>query len=381
MFRAPVLLNFTRPSVGADVPFVCLDEFSMRMGQNTGNMAFLHALMLTVHGIKHAVERPFREADIKIWGCSNFISARRAMTVQDTEVFTDGKPLIAVGLGAQASSYGDTLDIPEDTLKWLEALFAMAPTDGPSISLRGEYTRQVLARYGFDEQCVVLGCPSLYISPDLTLGATIRRKLEKPFEFVGAAPGNIGSVPQKHLQLERYLARLVDRYQGTYLLQHPPELFSLVLGNAAEIDGKFAAKVRDAILPDLSDMDFIHWMRLHGRLFDNVPSWLLHLRSLDIVVSTRIHGTQLALQAGTPAICVAVDARQLELCEIMRIPYIDRADLSDDLGLEGIRERLAAADWDAFDANRRRLAGRFKAFLESNGVGASGQLARLAASH
>ena len=61
--------------------------------------------------------------------------------------------------------------------------------------------------------------------------------------------------------------------------------------------------VSDAILPDLSDMDFIHWMRLHGRLFDNVPSWLLHLRSLDIVVSTRIHGTQLALQAGTPAIC------------------------------------------------------------------------------
>lgn len=374
----PVLMNYTRPTAGVDIPFVGLQEFSARMGHNTGNMAFLHALMMSIDQIKHVTERPLAQADIKIWGCSNFVSSRRSMIVDDNPIYTDGTPLVAIGLGAQASSREVVLEIPEPTQHWIRTLSAMAPSDGPNISLRGEYTYQVLSRYGLQERCEVLGCPSLYISPNTSLGAEIRSKLSAPLEFIGAAPGNIGNVSQKHRGLERDLFRLVDRYKGSYLLQHPPELFSLVLGNSRDVDQRFAAKVRDAIAPELSVMEFVHWIRLHGRLFDSVPSWLLHLRSLDLVVSTRIHGAQLALQSGTPAVCIAVDARQLELCEIMQIPYIDSSELLRELSLDLIRERLAAVDWDEFDANRRHLARRFIAFLTRNGLEPTIQLSQLA---
>ena len=385
-FHNPVLVNPTRPTAGSDLAFVDIDTFSRWVGRNTGNMAFLHALLMSIEGLKHITERPLATADIKVWGCSNFIRARRHMSVSDKPLYTDGKPMVLIGLGAEAPHVAYNLKVPKATQEWIATISSMAPTSGPNITLRGTYTYKVLEKYGLHNKCVILGCPSLFISPYHDLGARIRDKMASTTRLIGVVPGNIPNIPgklerligmvsgknlnipRKTVSLERHLVTLLDRYGGSYICQYPPLLFSLIMEPYSRVDMKELEAVRAAVQPDMALDDFFRWFRLHARLFDNVPSWLSHLRSLDLVLSMRIHGTQLALQAGTPALCFAVNARQVELCQIMHIPYVEWSQLGVGFSVEDIRTRLARFDWDAFDENRRELARKFGGFLTANGL-------------
>jgi len=48
-----------------------------------------------------------------------------------------------------------------------------------------------------------------------------------------------------------------------------------------------------------------------------------YISQLDIVIGTRIHGTIYALLANVPCVCIAIDSRTLELCRMLKIPYIN----------------------------------------------------------
>jgi len=376
-FQNPVLVNPTRPAAGSDLAFVDVDTFSRWVGRNTGNMAFLHALLMSIEGLKHITERPLATADIKVWGCSNFIAAHRHMMVSDEPLYTDGKPMVAVGLGAEAPDDTHDLKVPEPTQEWISAIASMAPTKSPNIAVRGTYTYRTLEKYGFHTKCTILGCPSLFISPYHDLGARIRDKVASPTRLIGVAPGNIGNIPKKTLTLERHLVELIDRHGGSYICQHPPLLYSLIMEPYSKLNLEELEAVRAAIQPRMALDDFLRWFRLHARLFDNIVSWLDHLRSLDLVLGTRFHGIQLALQAGTPALCIPLNARQVELCQTTRTPFIEREILGTDFSVEGIRAYLAAFDWDVFDRNRQDLARKFSQFLTANGLRPSKHLLSL----
>lgn len=378
-FQKPIICNATRPAVGPDAAFVEVQEFTSRVGSNTGNMAFLYALTLCIKGLKHISTRTLGEADAKVWGCSNFIAAHREMLVRNSPIFTDGKPMVAIGLGAQARTLSSPIKVPEATQNWVSAIGKMAPSDKPNISLRGDYTYSVLEKYGLHNKCVVLGCPSLFINPRQHLAFKMKEKLSRPVRHFGVAPGNLANLPSSLSGLERHLADMVRSGSGSYLIQHPPELFSLILKSSPPGSALLAVKnIQSSILPEMSLDEFLSWFRLHGRLFDNIPSWLTHLASLDLVIGTRFHGVQLALQAGTPALCIAIDARQLELCQVMRVPFVEAKDIGQDFDLEDIRQRLLDFDWDAFDSNRSLLAAKFTEFLRTNLLVPSKHLLKLA---
>lgn len=374
-FKKPILINPTRPSAGPDIAFVDISEFSRRMGSNTGNMAFLHALILTIDGLKHITKRSFQEADIKVWGCSNFINPKSPRKVTNSPIYTDGKPIVLVGLGAQAPDLQHDLIIDEDTLTWLSTLANMSMSDKPNITLRGDYTYNLLKKYNLHTKCIVLGCPSLFINPDNKLGSQIiKPRLNKDFKTIGVAPGNIGHLNDKFIDIERYMVKLVDENCGSYICQSNINIFSIMFDNYENIDKSFLTKLKKDIKPELKDDEMYCWLRKHGKVFDNIPSWLNHLRSLDLVVSTRIHGAQLALQAGTPAICIALDSRQIELCRIMHIPYIEWSKFDSNQDLEYIIDFLRSFDWDAYDNNRRRLAFEFRRFLNNNSLSSTDHL-------
>ncbi|MCJ2016301.1 polysaccharide pyruvyl transferase family protein [Methylobacterium sp. E-065] len=269
-----------------------------------------------------------------------------------------------MGLGAQGDvHFADFPSIPEGTLRWLRAIAARAPTGKPNISVRGEYTAALLRQFGFDKNIVTLGCPSLHINESTTLGQTIANKIGVPNRRIAVAAGH----PDYSFlaAVERNLIDLMEKTGGSYIIQATREQIALARGNPEEVGLQSVEKTRLYLKPDLNHDEFGRWVRSYFRVFFNIPAWIEHLRTYDLVVGTRIHGVMLALQAGTPAVCIVHDSRLRELCEISCIPYV----LAGKMGtnpMGHVSEVLAKFSAEAFDENRRALLDKHRQFFHEN---------------
>jgi hypothetical protein len=347
------------------------------LGGNTGNTAFIHAILKEIDRIRHVSEVPQGYGDINVLGCANQINPNIAKSADDAVFDRTEAPFVAIGLGAQAPSTDALLEIPTGTREFVRRIQDSAPGDSPNISVRGHYTYQVLRNAGLHERAVPLGCPSLFIHPNPKLGVILERKLRSPIEIIATAPGNITRVARRNTTLERSLAEIADRHGGGYVLQHPKEILSMLRDNFRFSESDLVERVRATIRPNLGTDEFRRWFRVNARLFTSAVAWMEYLRSVDLVVGTRIHGCMLAIQAGTPALCVALDSRQTELCEIMRIPSIPADQVLAGVDVEAVLDRLAEHDWSEFDDNRLSLAERYRRFLAGNGLQPSKHLLAL----
>jgi hypothetical protein len=161
--------------------------------------------------------------------------------------------------------------------------------------------------------------------------------------------------------------RIVSDTDGTYVGQSPLSMLRLCRGEARAMPEGELAACHAYAGADMGRDAFVAWSQRHGRIFWNALDWIEHYRQFDFVVGTRIHGVALALQAGVPGLCLVHDSRTLELCQTMAIPHVPAADVAGGTTLEELRA-LYRFDADAFDANRRMLAGRYVGFLEANGL-------------
>jgi polysaccharide pyruvyl transferase WcaK-like protein len=101
-----------------------------------------------------------------------------------------------------------------------------------------------------------------------------------------------------------------------------------------------------------------------------------HLRRFDAVVGPRFHGVMLGIQAGVPGVVVTHDSRTRELAATTFLPHIGHARVEAD-GESALWEALGRFDADAFDANRRGLAGSYVGALKAHGLEVSPLLGRL----
>lgn len=283
-------------------------------------------------------------------------------------------PLIQ-GHQARCRKAAPEVDVPAAALDWLARIAECAPTSAPNIGLRGSMTQEVLAKHGFVEGVEVVGCPSLFINPNPHLGAAIVANAGTP-ERIAVLAGNTA---WRDLQpTEAHLARLVGKTSGSYIGQHGTGMMEITRGEAERLPKDDLLRCRDYICPNMSVEKFKAWCRTHGNLFFSVPAWLEHYRRFDLVVGARLHGVVLALQAGVPALCIAHDARVLELCCTMGIPHVLPAQVGRGISLKDLAE-LATFDADEFDANRRALCRKYVDFLRGNGLTVVQWLEELAA--
>ena len=113
----------------------------------------------------------------------------------------------------------------------------------------------------------------------------------------------------------------------------------LTRGDAGDLAEEDLEALPNHVCPDMNLGEFIRW--------------------------TRIHGTMLALQAGTPALCIAHDSRTLELCQTMKMPHVTADSVPDGVTRD---ELISLFDFDpeVFDENRRTLCKNYIAFLKRN---------------
>lgn len=362
------------PTTVDDAPFRDGAALNQAVGNNSGNLAFIHAIDKQLGPALPRVRRAEKPETINqtpqsvaVVPCANHLGVHQDLAGEAKNFARVEKRMVAIGLGAQAhANMTDLPDLPEGSVRWLKEFAERSNGDAPNISVRGEYTLRVLEKYGVADKGVALGCPSLHINPDRELGSKIAAAAEQPIRRV--------AVPSAHYRwrhlwkVEKSLGKLVEDTHGTYIMQSPKEMFQAYRAEWDQIDDESQKLMAEALGKPVEDRESLHdWYRAYSSAIFDVPAWMNFMRDFDFVIGARIHGVMLALQAGVPGICIAHDSRTLELCQTMEIPYVRPADIADGVTKSTLRS-FFRFDPEVFDAKRAELRTKYAAFLEGNGL-------------
>ncbi len=368
------------PSI-EDTAFLTTEEALVSVGQNTGNLAFNHAvhkqigLSTPVFSPKHSIEEIHSQASALVIPCANQLGAHCDMGELATRFNKINRPCTAIGLGAQGAHWNEKIEIPEGTLRWYDAMAERAPGNTPNIAVRGEFTYQTLERYGRHKNAMVLGCPSNFINESVNLGEQIAANASSMPRRIAIAKGFPWN--PAYQKVERTLTDIATLTKGAYIAQMSPNWFKLARGDYSDLDSNALDTMRNQIKPYLSEAEFLVWSRDHLKVFFNIPAWMEYLRQFDFVIGARIHGVMLALQTGIPAMCITADTRTEELCQTMAIPNIKIQDIQDTgLTIYDI-ERHFKFDPSVYDSKRRELAGNYVDFLEANNLPVANYLRKI----
>ncbi|OYW84954.1 MAG: hypothetical protein B7Z22_09530, partial [Hyphomonas sp. 32-62-5] len=139
------------------------DRLYRMVGQNTGNLLFTNAVWNQISGPKERINFTFNpeklneELDALVIPAANWLSPHVDFSHLADLVEKLTIPVVLIGLGAQDADYSGEINIPEGTIRFARAVAERSA----SISVRGEYTRQILKGLSI-ENVTVTGCPSLY---------------------------------------------------------------------------------------------------------------------------------------------------------------------------------------------------------------------------
>ncbi|GAA3548306.1 hypothetical protein AFL01nite_26350 [Aeromicrobium flavum] len=335
------------------------------IGNNVGNLAFSYAAerLLTHPGdeVTAAPTGPWfadparvnREFDHVVFPLANHFRASnlKALERQSAAIEQLTTGFTVLGVGAQADLDGNAPQDERDAVDRATRRFVRAVLDrGPSIGVRGDFTREYLVGLGFDEDRVdVIGCPSMFLhGPELPLRLPASVEPGDPIAItISPYVREMGDVLSRSLRRHRRL---------TYIGQDVNTLRLLVRGTPLSGDDQ-----RLPLSPE-------HPVFAPGRtVFPlSIPAWQDFLRTQRFTFGTRIHGTIVSLVSGTPAVLLAHDSRTLELARYHRIPFV-RLDEADPQQLS-VPDLFAEADWAALTGGHRERWDTYATFLDRHGL-------------
>ena len=345
-------------------------EIFNQVGKNIGNQLFRFATYSHISSPKEIVdfntdpEYLKNNFDILVIPSANQVNpawdlGSRAKFIEQCQL-----PVLVIGLGAQASqtNFADKLELQPGTIRYLKIISEYSKR----IAVRGEFTARCLQEHGI-ANIVVIGCPSIFLSPRSNLGEIIEPKYQKPIIKLSVASASCP--PNKiHQLVERKLIDLVDLYRGHYICQAPQDLIALSRSRLEEIQQpNYLQKLHSYLMPRVSYPEFISFARRHFTSFWNVESWLEFLSTCDFSLGKRIHGNIAAIQAETPALVITHDSRTKELCNTLKIPNIAMTEFLTTNNLIDLSEKISF-DGKEFDNNRIKLAEIYQSLFLENGI-------------
>ncbi|SNT14004.1 Polysaccharide pyruvyl transferase [Micrococcales bacterium KH10] len=380
---ARILLRTPRdPFVPADAHTVLRKNL---IANNVGNLVFAQAThrILSRHDVKIVPGRSMpRRRDVyrsKLGYYDHYVlplaNAFRPAFASHLEQLTTAiramkAPVTVLGVGAQAPLDGEAKAKTRALAPLVRKFVSAVLDNGPSIGVRGEYTRDYLASLGFgDEHIRIIGCPSLFWDgPELpTLRPVPELHRNSPIAV---------TVSPYVREMGPILTRTLRRHPNATYFAQDHQTLSLMLGEPYRFPraGKRAPTRPNHLA-----------FREDRTVFCLDPKvWFDELSHYDFAFGTRIHGTIAALLAGTPAVLLAHDSRTLELAEFFELPYQLITDVSPRVH---VNELASQADWSGYEQGHQARWGVFEAFLNehalrhafSPGGNAAGFDARLAA--
>ncbi|QRM35599.1 polysaccharide pyruvyl transferase family protein [Microvirga sp. VF16] len=337
-------------------------------GGNTGNVAFVNAISSHLDGEVNFVswdaspEQLKRSGEVVVIACANQLGPHTDLGRTAANLDKAGLPILALGLGAQANSQGENTSVTDGTRRWIEVIAAHAPSAGPNIGVRGRYTLQQLERLGLPASAAVIGCPSNFTNLSFDYVAAVERRRAQGVSLVACAMGHPFSPALA--AVEQQILDLVDRTEGTCVVQHGLSMIKLALHEFDRIEASLLEQTRRYFRPHLTLEEFKTWCRKRVLAFADVDHWMAWTKRYDFVVGPRFHGVMLALQAGVPAGCIAHDSRTLEMCQTMGIPVRMFDSFEEPLTLDNLGS-LFPFDASAYRDTRAALAKEYVSILQA----------------
>ena len=241
-------------------------------------------------------------------------------------------PLTVCSVGVQSPDFGD-YEFLKPIKQEAQRLFSKCLEHGVCIGTRGDFTTDCLSQLGFAKHTKTIGCPSFFINgPEFSISKTQRdeKNIKVAFNDTDATRSEIFEFSKK-CQTENF----------SYITQGYP------------LRGE-----KDPIV-----LQLIAQKKLH--LFGDFHSWNAFLKLFDLSISSRIHGTVMALLAGVPSAIITVDARTHEMADFFRIPKVSLTGLQQQPNASSLYESL---NFNEINTNYSTLLNNYASFLSENGL-------------
>jgi hypothetical protein len=339
-------------------------------GGNTGNLAFQYAVATHLTSDVPVLHwgmsaNQFRSlGDIIVLPLANQLGGHTDLASAAAKLKEINLPVVGVGLGAQSTSLDADVNLSDGTRDWLDTIASLSPTGAPNLGVRGTYTQGQVSKNGWPNASVVTGCPSNFIN----LGNDFIDRIEAGFQQKPKLIAVTAGIPySQHLaNLEHNLADMVTAAGGAYIVQHGLEMLRLARNEFDVLPPDLFALCHKYILPDSSAEGFRAWCRRYAYAFYDVRAWMDFLRRFDFVVGTRFHGAMLAIQAGTPAACIAHDSRTYEMCQTMKVPVCHNTEINLPLTPANLLEHFRFDAGEFREARRQLLSSYVALFRDAD---------------
>ena len=389
----PTYAFLSTPGGVDDPKDIKTDRLLKIAGANTGNFMFQYAadkliggkhIFVGESGVPYSDAEAISDATHLIVPAANHFRVNTDWSGLTNYIRSTSLPTIVLGLGAQAPK----TETADDFLKTMvkdEALKDLGDTladKATMITVRGAFSKTVCEAFGVNNT-IPLGCPSLLINENKSLGQTVKKKLGSALKkakseervkmaLTAASPFEIMNSYKR--DIERALFALLQEYNGIYIQQSGgPDTIAFGIRRFSEVKLSAALSFRSILAPK-TDMDgFLDFMRDRSRIFWDVETWVEGVKHFDICLGTRLHGNMAALAADIPGVVITHDARTSELVDMMCLPYLDAKHCTEGAKMETLIENIQFNP-DKFDSNRVEIAKTLASNFEKSGVKPSDHL-------
>lgn len=347
----------------APVDYNKLPDLKRKWGGNLGNKLFLTSMDVYCHmrGVEYEYLTPDMTVDyinnsfdLILWPLANCFAASKEIMgyLQDYILRLNQYkvPVLALGAGAQASSYDD-IDALIEAIKPTATEFIEAVhRTGGIFGLRGYFTKEIFERMGFKDDYVT-GCPSMY-----QMGRNLhieKKRFDKNFNIALNGDKTSMKIYRKNGFSEKY-PNLYFVDQGEYIIPLYDRQKIIVgvkhIRSMMEMYSKLGVE-----------------MLANNRIICiyDLPRLAQYLKDIKINLSfgQRIHGNILSTLLGIPAIVYIHDSRTKELAEYFDLPIYARKD-----GCIDIEQAYENANWDKFNISFGNKYDEFEKLLIEYGM-------------
>ena len=310
--------------------FECGFPWSIPMPPEEFNEKFDHLVIFSANWLAHYMKGDFSES-VK-W-------------LEKVKV-----PVTLIGLGAQYDVKGlNKAEYVKTLNPSLVRLFQVIADKSKSISTRGFITEELLNEIGI-KNVNVTGCPTWFVNGKNQKNITL-----KPYshEMKIALHADVSNLNAYHR-----LYQLTQNHKDkSFIFQSEFDLIPLMQGDKTNLE-RLSQKYR----LDPSVFNQSNW----GNIFGSLTDWENYIKTRDLVMGMRIHGTIISLKNNVPAILFYHDGRTFEFVDVLGLPRWNISDLFDEnKSLEYIYEHT---DFENMNKKYRYLLANYKLFLMEHGL-------------
>lgn len=203
-----------------------------------------------------------------------------------------------------------------------------------------------------------MGCPSLTLNPNKKAGQLMAENFSRVLSRLREGKEvTIGLVLPKTCEDQA----LLNLYFETFSKNHNA-FFLLQTSKDKVCVEKWRKNHKELVIRD-SQL----------KVFADTGKWIDFItNNVDILISSRIHGSMVGIAGSTPSIIIPTDIRIIELVEIMGLPTVYRSHeslQSSRVELQAVVEAgMNAFNATHFDANRRHRTKQYRDILHSVGL-------------